>query len=95
MKERENNSEMNAVGEVEVHATVPHIPSKTNGGEQGLLNRALWEVSTPLHHSNVSGVDSSIRFSVRTSFLLRTFVLEYTGIIPMNRSNLFRISLLF
>ncbi|XP_056162393.1 nuclear pore complex protein NUP1-like isoform X2 [Syzygium oleosum] len=53
MKERENNSEMNAVGEVEVHATVPHIPSKTNGGEQGVLNRALWEVSTPLHHSNL------------------------------------------
>lgn len=53
MKERENNSEMNAVGEVEVRAIVPHIPSKTNGGVQGVLNRALWEVSTPLHHSNL------------------------------------------
>ncbi|KAI3424558.1 uncharacterized protein J3R85_010573, partial [Psidium guajava] len=53
MKERENNSEMNAVGAVEVHTTVPHIPRKTNGGEQGALNRALWEVSTPLHHSNL------------------------------------------
>ncbi|XP_030511318.1 nuclear pore complex protein NUP1 isoform X2 [Rhodamnia argentea] len=52
-KERENNSEMNAVGEVEVHATAPHIPSKTNGGEKGVLNRALREVSMPLHHSNL------------------------------------------
>ncbi|KAF8034576.1 hypothetical protein BT93_C0782 [Corymbia citriodora subsp. variegata] len=53
VEERENNSEMNAVAEVEVHATGPHIPGKTNEGEQGVLNKALWEVSTPLHHSNL------------------------------------------